>query len=39
MFDIPLLIINLFMPLIELNNIDLKHQIKEHTLLKIFFFL
>ena len=33
MFDVPLLIVNLFIPLIELNNIDWEHQIKEHTLL------
>ena len=29
MFDIPLLV-NLFISLIELRNIHLKHQIKEH---------
>ena len=29
MFDIPLLI-NLFIPLIELKNIHQKHQMKEH---------
>ena len=32
MFDIPLLI-NLFISLIELKNIDQKHHIKEHTFL------